>query len=78
MKRRWASSRRVPRTYDASAEHLFDAWVDKESVVTIELTARGKQTDLVLTHQGLPTEALTEDHRGGWSQFLESLVERLK
>ncbi len=50
----------------------------KESVVTIELTPRGKQTELVLTHAGLPTEALADDHRGGWIQFLESLVERLK
>lgn len=129
---------RVPRTYAASAERVFDAWTDpaklkawlaaganasvdarvdglfyiempfegriyphygrylrvekarlleftwvsegtqgKESVVRIELIARGKQTDLVLTHEGLPTEALAEDHRVGWLRFLESLVERL-
>lgn len=49
----------------------------KESVVTIELTARGKQTDLVLTHAGLPSEALAEDHRGGWTHFVESLAARL-
>ncbi|GAA0719862.1 SRPBCC domain-containing protein [Dokdonella soli] len=128
----------VPRTYEASAERMFDAWVNpasvkawladgqnasvdprvdglfyiempwqeriyphygrylrverprlleftwvsegtqgKESVVTIELTSRGKQTELRLTHEGLPTEALAEDHRGGWSQFLESLIKRL-
>jgi Uncharacterized conserved protein len=130
---------RVPRTYDASAERVFDAWVNpdhvrdwlasggrasidprvdglfylempfeeriyphygrylrverprlleftwvsegthgKESVVTIELTARGKQTELSLTHEGLPDEEMAQSHHDGWSQFLESLVERLR
>jgi uncharacterized protein YndB with AHSA1/START domain len=134
-----AFSTRVPRTYDASAERVFDAWTDpasvkawlaggarasvdarvdglfyiempwegrifphygrylrverprvleftwmsegtegKESVVTIELVARGKQTELVLTHEGLPSEANAESHRGGWSDFAEQLVERLR
>jgi hypothetical protein len=50
----------------------------QESVVKIELTARGKQTELVLTHEELPTVVLAEDPRGGWSQFLDSLVELLR
>jgi uncharacterized protein YndB with AHSA1/START domain len=127
----------VPHSYEASAERVFDAWVNpasvkawlagggyasvdarenglfylempyqqrvyphygrylrverprlleftwvsegtrgKESVVTLELTPRGKQTDLKLTHAGLPDEE-AENHRGGWTQFLESLVARL-
>lgn len=129
---------RVPRTYAASAERVFDAWTDpasvrawlaggrnasvdarvdglfyiempwreriyphygrylkverprlleftwvsegtqgKESVVTIELTARGAQTELVLSHEGLPTGEAGESHRGGWTEFLESLGGRL-
>lgn len=124
---------RVPRTYDASVERVFDAWTDpakarvwlaggehatfdprvdglfyvgmshggrlyphygrylkierprlleftwvsehtegKESVVTVVLTARGKRTELVLTHEGLPSEASAEDHRSGWTHFLET------
>lgn len=50
----------------------------KESVVTIELTRRGTQTELALTHEGLPDEAMAESHREGWSEFLETLVERLR
>ena len=50
----------------------------KESVVTIELTARDGKTELTLKHEGLPSEALAEDHRGGWTGFLDSLVERLR
>ncbi|HEY0229901.1 MAG TPA: SRPBCC domain-containing protein [Dokdonella sp.] len=132
-------STRVPRTYDASTERVFDAWTDpaslkawlaaggnasvdarvdglfylempsggriyphygrylrierprlleftwvsegtrgKESVVTIELTARGKQTELVLIHEGLPDEQMAAGHHGGWTEFLEGLVERLR
>jgi len=50
----------------------------KESVVTIVLTSRGAQTELVLTHEGLPDEENAESHRGGWTEFLEGLVERLR
>ncbi len=49
----------------------------KESVVLIELAARGKQTELTLTHDGLPSEARAVDHKGGWLEFLEQLVDRL-
>ncbi len=42
----------------------------KESVVLIELTARGAQTELTLTHDGLPDEEQAKSHHGGWSNFL--------
>jgi uncharacterized protein YndB with AHSA1/START domain len=50
----------------------------KESVVTIELVARGKQTELTLKHEGLPNEATAKDHEGGWTDFLDRLVDRLR
>ena len=50
----------------------------RESVVKIELTPRGAGTELRLTHDGLPSEALAKDHHGGWSGFLDKLVERLR
>ncbi|MEO6968168.1 MAG: SRPBCC domain-containing protein [Rhodanobacteraceae bacterium] len=49
----------------------------KESVVTIELVPRGKQTELRLTHEGLPDEEMAHAHRGGWTYFLDALVDRL-
>ncbi|HJU08108.1 MAG TPA: SRPBCC domain-containing protein [Rhodanobacteraceae bacterium] len=49
----------------------------KETVVTIELTARGKQTELRLTQEGLPDEESATKHTGGWTHFLDTLVERL-
>ncbi|MDR3388845.1 MAG: SRPBCC domain-containing protein [Rudaea sp.] len=50
----------------------------KESVVKIELTARGAKTELRLTHDGLPDEEQAKNHHGGWSGFLETLAERLR
>jgi len=49
----------------------------KESIVTIELVARGAATELRLSHIGLPTEESAASHKGGWSEFLDGLVERL-
>jgi uncharacterized protein YndB with AHSA1/START domain len=51
----------------------------KESVVTIELIAHGPaSTELRLSHIGLPSEESAASHNGGWSDFLEQLVARLK
>lgn len=49
----------------------------KESVVTIEPVARGMRTELTLKHEGLPSEASAVDHKGGWIDFLDRLVNRL-
>jgi len=50
----------------------------KESVVTIELIARGASTELRLSHVGLPSEESAASHKGGWSDFLEQLVARVE
>ena len=49
----------------------------KESVVTIELVARGGKTELTLTHEGLPDQEMVDSHQGGWSQILAGLTKRL-
>jgi len=129
---------KIPRTYDAPAAKVFDAWVNpksvkswladgedvvvdprvgglfyiempwekriyphygryitvdaprvleftwisegtrgKESVVKIALNETGGKTHLTLTHDGLPDEEQVKNHTGGWSGFLERLVERV-
>lgn len=49
----------------------------KESVVTLEFAARGKQTELRLTNEGLPDDESAMKHTEGWTHFLDTLVERL-
>ena|SRR6185503_9306263 len=41
------------------------------SIVTVELTERGEQTEIVLTHEGLPSEKSAIDHQGGWTEIAE-------
>lgn len=63
--------------------HLLEfTWVSehtrgKESVVTIEFAARGMQTELSLTHEGLPDEQMAMAHTQGWTFFLDTLIARL-
>lgn len=49
----------------------------KETVVTLEFVARGKQTELKLTNEGLPDEDSAQKHVEGWTHFLDTLVVRV-
>jgi uncharacterized protein YndB with AHSA1/START domain len=46
------------------------------TVVTIEFLERAEGTEVVLTHRRLPTSQL-DNHRGGWTDILRLLGERL-
>lgn len=57
-------------------------WVENggdigETLLTIELTPADGGTDLMLTHERLPDEAMQNAHRGGWQGTLECLEEYL-
>ena len=43
------------------------------TLVTVELIPRGDETDLVLTHERLPTSAILEGHTKGWGNILDHL-----
>jgi uncharacterized protein YndB with AHSA1/START domain len=49
-------------------------WKDVESLVTIELQARGAETELKLTHEGLPTPESRDSHEHGWSISADRLA----
>jgi uncharacterized protein YndB with AHSA1/START domain len=49
-------------------------WVDVESLVTIELQSRGPETELKLTHEGLPTPESRDNHEHGWSTSTDRLA----
>ena len=42
-----------------------------ETIVTVELTARGAATDVVLVHEGFPVEEARAGHEQGWNLCLE-------
>ena len=44
------------------------------TLVTVELNPRGDETDLVLTHERLPTPAICQGHTRGWGNILDHLA----
>jgi uncharacterized protein YndB with AHSA1/START domain len=59
-------------------ERLVFTWIsagtnERPSVVTVEFIAQKEGTEIVLTHQGLPTDASTKAHTAGWTALLATL-----
>jgi uncharacterized protein YndB with AHSA1/START domain len=78
------SSREVSGTYveiDRPRKLVF-TWIgpltnNVNTLVTVELNPRGDETDLVLTHERLPTPAIVEGHTRGWGHILGHLVDAI-
>jgi uncharacterized protein YndB with AHSA1/START domain len=76
------SSREVSGTYvqiDRPRKLVF-TWTgaltnNVNTLVTVELVPRGDETDLVLTHERLPTTAIIEGHTRGWGHILGHLAD---
>ncbi|WP_266168543.1 SRPBCC family protein [Dyella subtropica] len=46
-----------------------------DTLVTVELHPYGDETELVLTHERLPTSAIIEGHTKGWGNILDHLAD---
>ena len=46
------------------------------SLVTLEFHDRGEETELVLTHERLPSADIAAQHEGGWTSILEKLSDK--
>lgn len=47
------------------------------TLVTVELHPHGDETELVLTHERLPTQAMHEGHTKGWGIILDHLADEI-
>ena len=47
------------------------------TIVTVEFRAVGGQTELTLTHEGLPDAENAASHKGGWEEILGWLEEKM-
>ena len=47
----------------------------QSTLVTVELFERGEATELVLTHENLPTADAKKRHEGGWSSIADKLAD---
>jgi uncharacterized protein YndB with AHSA1/START domain len=56
-------------------------WEDRpgfpETLVTVEFRDRGEETEVVLTHEALPTPESRDRHTHGWSGCLDRLAKLL-
>jgi uncharacterized protein YndB with AHSA1/START domain len=76
------SSREVSGTYvqiDRPRKLVF-TWIgpltnNVTTLVTVELNQSGDETDVVLTHERLPTPAICEGHTRGWGNILDHLAD---
>ena len=43
--------------------------------MTVDFNARGGSTEIVITHERLPSEEMVQAHSGGWSGILDRIAE---
>ena len=48
---------------------------DHGSLVTVDFNARGLSTEIVITHERLPSEEMVQAHAGGWNGILDRIGE---
>ncbi len=51
--------------------------LDEPTTVSIDFNAKDGGTEVVLVHEGLPSEESVANHTGGWGQILEHLATAL-
>ena len=63
-------------------DRLAFTWIsehtlDRETLVTVELRAIGRETELTLTHEQLPDDEARRKHERGWTGIVEKLAAHL-
>jgi uncharacterized protein YndB with AHSA1/START domain len=56
---------------------ISKATYERETIVTVDLKARGKECELTLTHEKLPGKEAASGHQNGWNRVAELLARHL-
>jgi uncharacterized protein YndB with AHSA1/START domain len=48
---------------------------DHGSLVTVDFNAKGRATEIVITHERLPSEEMVNAHAGGWGSILDRIAD---
>ena len=48
---------------------------DRGSLVTVDFNAKGRATEIVITHERLPSEEMVNAHAGGWGSILDRIAD---
>ncbi len=56
----------------------WESTPERESLVTVELKAMGKETELTLTHERFADAQARDKHNQGWNGCLENLAKRFQ
>jgi uncharacterized protein YndB with AHSA1/START domain len=68
----------VDRPHTLKFTWISEGTEQRTSTVTIELRPVGKETELTLTHEGLPTAKATAGHTQGWTEIIEQFEKAQK
>ena len=48
---------------------------DHGSLVTVDFNSKGRATEIVITHERLPSDEMVKAHSGGWTGILDRIAE---
>ena len=48
-------------------------WNYPETLVSVDFSEKGDETEIALTHEGFPDENMQDEHREGWGECLDNL-----
>lgn len=70
--------REIDRPRRLSFTWSSPATQQQETLVTVEFTARGPATEVVVTHAQLPSEDARQSHTAGWTSAVDRLAAHLE
>jgi uncharacterized protein YndB with AHSA1/START domain len=66
---------KIDRPREVEFTWMSEGTKGTESLVTVTMKAQGEQTEVTLTHSGVPDDEMGRGHKEGWTWFLSTLAD---